>query len=95
MQTTFLMFTFPLWQDKLDCPFPKEPLNPPKCFELLHVDLWGPYHVHDSYKDLITMVDDQSRSTWTQLLSCKSNALQVIKTYLYMIENQFSTTLNL
>ncbi|KAH0738712.1 hypothetical protein KY290_037417 [Solanum tuberosum] len=46
-------------------------------FELVHVDLWGPYHIatHNHFKYFITIVDDFSRSTWTQLLSSKSNAL--------------------
>lgn len=68
-----------------------------KIFNLLHVDLWRTYHVsiHDNYKYFITMVDDYSRSTWTHLLSCKSNALQVIKAFLSMIENQFDTTLKI
>lgn len=41
------------------------------------------------------MVDDYSRSTWTHLLSYKNNALQVIKAFLSMIENQFDTTLKI
>ena len=40
----------------------------------------------------MTIVDDFSRSTWTQLLSTKSNALQTLKTFITMIENQFETT---
>ena len=38
------------------------------------------------------MVDDFSRSTWTQLPSCKSNSLQTIKSLICLIENQFKTT---
>ena len=55
----------------------------------------GPYHVstYDNYKYFITLVDDYSRSTWTHLLSTKSNALQVLKKFIVMIENQFNTTL--
>ena len=63
-------------------------------FELLHIDLWGPYHasIYDNYRYFITLVDDYSRSTWTQLLSTKSNALQVLKNFTVMVENQFNTT---
>ncbi|XP_047270485.1 uncharacterized protein LOC124899595 [Capsicum annuum] len=53
------------------------------------------YPPMDNYKYFITMVDDYSRSTWTHLLSCKNNALQVIKAFLSMIENQFETTLKI
>ena len=38
------------------------------------------------------MIDDFSRSTWTQLLSYKSNSLQTIKALIFLIENQFKTT---
>ena len=64
-------------------------------FELLHVDLWGPYNVqtHDGYHYFLTMVDDYSRTTWTQLFRCKSNALHTIKAFISLIENQFQTRL--
>ncbi|XP_075079942.1 uncharacterized protein LOC142165245 [Nicotiana tabacum] len=39
------------------------------------------------------MIDDFSRTTWTHLLTCKSNAIQVIKAFISMIENQFKTTI--
>ena len=44
-----------------------------KIFELLHIDIWGPYHTptHDNYKCFLTVVDNFSRSTWTHLLRCK------------------------
>lgn len=65
-----------------------------KIFQLLHIDLWGPYHTatHDNHKYFITLVDDYSRCTWTQLLTCKSNTLEVLKTFISMVENQFNTT---
>lgn len=39
------------------------------------------------------MVDDYSKSKWTQLLRCKSNALQVVKAFVCFIINQFQTKL--
>lgn len=64
-------------------------------FDLLHVDLWGPYHVstYYNYKYFITLVDDYSRATWTHLLSTKSNALSVIQIFTNIVENQFQTTI--
>ena len=75
-------------------PFSHSTSQTKSIFELLHIDLWGPYHVstYDNYKYFITLVDDYSRSTWTHLLSTKSNALQVLKNFIAMVENQFSTT---
>ncbi|KAL3355455.1 hypothetical protein AABB24_019499 [Solanum stoloniferum] len=66
-----------------------------KIFYLLHIDLWGPYNIptHDNYKYFITIVDDYSRSTWTQLISCKTNTLQSIKNFTALVENQFNTTI--
>ncbi|XP_015161200.1 uncharacterized protein [Solanum tuberosum] len=76
-------------------PFPESTTATSSLFELLHIDLWGPYHVptHDGYHYFLTMVDDYSRSTWTQLLRCKSNAFQTIKAFISLIENQFHTNL--
>ncbi|XP_075091973.1 uncharacterized protein LOC142172099 [Nicotiana tabacum] len=75
-------------------PFPEKTNSTTKIFELLHVDLWGPYHIttHNKYIYFITLVDDYSRSTWTHLLSCKSNALHILKGFIAMIETQFNTT---
>uniref|UniRef100_A0A0V0IVR9 Putative ovule protein n=1 Tax=Solanum chacoense TaxID=4108 RepID=A0A0V0IVR9_SOLCH len=76
-------------------PFPDSTTTTTKVFELLHIDLWGPYHVptHNGYYYFLTMVDDHSRSTWTQLLGCKSNALQTVKAFITLIETQFQTKL--
>lgn len=75
-------------------PFPPKTHTTTGIFELLHVDIWGPYQTttHDNFKYFITLVDDFSKSTWTQLLSCKSNAFHVLKAFILMVENQFSTT---
>jgi len=63
-------------------------------FDLLHMDLWGPYHAstHNYYKYFLTIVDDFCISTWTPLLSCKSNTLQTIKSFISLVENQFKIT---
>lgn len=64
-------------------------------FELLHVDIWGLYHAstHDNYKYFITLVDEYNRTTWTYLISTKSNALHILKAFTSMVENQFKTTI--
>lgn len=42
--------------------FPPKSHNSTSIFELLYVDLWGPYHTetHDNFKYLIILVDDFS-----------------------------------
>uniref|UniRef100_A0A0V0GUF5 Putative ovule protein n=1 Tax=Solanum chacoense TaxID=4108 RepID=A0A0V0GUF5_SOLCH len=71
-------------------PFKPSTTTTSHIFELLHVDMWGPYHTitYNNFKYFITIVDDFNRSTWTHLLSSKSNALQSLKTFIAMIENQ-------
>lgn len=73
-------------------PFPERTTLTTKIFEILHVNLWRPYHIatHDRHKYFITFVDDYNRCTWANLLSYKSNALQTIKAFFAMVRNQFS-----
>jgi len=53
-------------------------------FEMLHVYLWGPYanSTYNGYKYFLTIVDDFSRATWTQLLATKSNAFPILKSFI-------------
>ena len=51
-----------------------------KCFELIHVDVWGPYRVPASCGAtyFLTVVDDFSRALWTYLLLAKSEVKKVL-----------------
>lgn len=42
-------------------------------FDLIHLDVWGPYKVmtHNGYRFFLTIVDDHSRLTWVYLLKQK------------------------
>ncbi|XP_051147040.1 uncharacterized protein LOC127262416 [Andrographis paniculata] len=44
------------------------------CFELIHVDIWGPYSQAslNGSRYFLTIVDDHSISTWTYLMKLKS-----------------------
>lgn len=46
-------------------PFPHSQINTNSIFELIHVDIWGPYHTltHQGYRYFLTIVDDYSRAT--------------------------------
>lgn len=61
-------------------------------FELVHIDLWGPYRVqtHNGYKYFLTIVDNYSRTTWTHLLATKSNAMILIRAFTEMAYTQFN-----
>ena len=60
-------------------------------FELIHMDVWGPYKItiYNGMNYFLTLVDDYSRWTWVFLLRLKSDVSSVIKTFLAMILNQF------
>ena len=47
---------------------------------------------YNGYKYFMTIVDDYSISTWTHLLSCKSNALSLIKAFVEMVQTQYHAT---
>ena len=72
-------------------PFPISHSRANKVFELLHVDIWGPYP-HNTYngcKFFLTIVDDFSRSTRVHLLSQKSNATPLLQSFILFAEKQF------
>jgi hypothetical protein len=56
-------------------PFPNKN-NFISSFDLLHVDIWGPYHTVtvEGYKYFLTLVDDCTRTTWLYLMKFKSKA---------------------
>ncbi|KAG7597976.1 Retrotransposon Copia-like N-terminal [Arabidopsis suecica] len=60
-------------------------------FDLLHIDIWGPFSVPttEGYRYFLTIVDDNSRVTWIYLLKTKSEVLKVFPDFLKMIETQY------
>ncbi|KAL2943465.1 Retrovirus-related Pol polyprotein from transposon RE2 [Bienertia sinuspersici] len=73
-------------------PFNKSKSIAKETFNLLHVDLWGPYKVANVTGDryFLTIVDDYSRTTWTTLLNVKGKVKNIIKNFLAYVENQFN-----
>ena len=53
-------------------------------FELLHIDIWGPYRIatYDGFKLFLSIVDDFSRATWVLLLSHKSCAFSMLEAFI-------------
>lgn len=51
-------------------PFPVSNIKSTHCFDLIHIDVWGPYKepTHQGYQYFLTIVDDFSRATWVYLL---------------------------
>ena len=62
-------------------------------FELIHVDLWGPYctPTHSGARYFLTIVDDFSRGVWLYLLTSKSEALDQLKNFCALTKRQFHT----
>ncbi|GJT23280.1 retrovirus-related pol polyprotein from transposon TNT 1-94 [Tanacetum coccineum] len=60
-------------------------------FELIHMDIWGPYRVatYDKFKYFLTIVDDYSRATWTYLMVSKSDAFSMLKSFVKFVKTQF------
>ena len=61
-------------------------------FELLHIDIWGPFSVEtvDGFRYFLTIVDDHSRATWVYLLRNKSEVLTVFPGFVNLVENQYN-----
>jgi len=72
-------------------PFPHSTSTSNKVFELLHLDVWGPYHVEtfDGNKHFLTIVDDFSHITWIFLLKFKSDVIIVLRQFFKLIHTQF------
>ena len=60
-------------------------------FQLIHLDLWGPYKIASicGAHYFLTIVDDFTRTTWTQLLQNKTQVGPVIKHFFSMMNTQF------
>lgn len=71
--------------------FPLSEISSKCCFELVHVDIWGPYHVASisRAKYFLTIVDDCFRAVWTFLMQTKSKIINIIGDFLLYTVNQF------
>ncbi|XP_049398958.1 uncharacterized protein LOC125862879 [Solanum stenotomum] len=71
--------------------FPVSSIKTSACFDMIHVDLWGPYNTPtiDGNKYFLTIVDDFSRMTWLFLLKHKSVVCVSLKEFLLFIKTQF------
>jgi len=62
-------------------------LNQKKCFDLIHVDVWGPYSIPSTHghKYFLTIVYDYSRYTWIFLLKQKSEVVKILKNFVIFV----------
>lgn len=76
-------------------PFPLSESHASSKFELVHIDIWGPYKecTRGKYRYFLTIVDDHSRYTWIYLLKQKSDTLQTLQEFFNYVQNHFKTTI--
>lgn len=55
------------------------------CFELLHIDIWGPYKQPSLFgaSYFLTVIDEFTRCTWTFLMKLKSQTVATLKVFCY------------
>lgn len=77
-------------------PFHKSVVHVVNLFDLVHMDLWGPYKLPTSSgcTYFLTMVDDHSRSIWTFLMFDKMQTHNIIEKFILSCKNQFQSTIN-
>lgn len=87
------------------CPYAKQARNPfpssitstVSIFELVHIDLWGPYKVDtfDRNNFFLAIVDEYSRMTWTFLLKHKSDVCVCLQYFLNFVQCQFDKNIKI
>ena len=73
-------------------PFPMSVSRTNDIFDLIHLDVWGPYKTvtHSDFRFFLTIVDDNSRMFWLFLLKFKSDVLITLKSFFSLVQTQFS-----
>lgn len=68
-----------------------------KPFELIHVDIWGPYHTPSmtGANYFMTLIDDFTRATCTYLMTYKSQTCVVLEKFVNLVQNQFNITIKI
>lgn len=74
-------------------PFPISTSVTQAKFELIHMDIWGPYTEPSllGTSFMLTIVDDFSRATWIYLLQSKAEVSDVFETFVNTVENHFGS----
>lgn len=67
------------------------------CFELIHMDLLGPYKIptFDGNKYFLAVVDDFTKMTWIFLLKLKSDICMVLQQFFAFVKTQFDKSLKM
>lgn len=76
---------------QLALPFNSSTSHAKSLFDLIHVDVWGPYKhtTVNKCKYFLTIVDDYSRATWTYLMPTKQHTTTHIKAFYQYVLTHF------
>jgi len=72
-------------------PFPLSENKAKNCFDLIHYDIEGPYHVKSfsGVQYFLTILDDASQRVWVYLMTNKREALKLLIDFCAMVNMQF------
>ncbi|KAM1068509.1 hypothetical protein ACFX2A_000471 [Malus domestica] len=78
-------------------PFPLSSISTVKPFELLHMDIWGGYHIpsFSGARYFLTIVDDYTRCTWVYLMRHKSDTCTFFMHFIALVETQYMSTVKI
>jgi hypothetical protein len=73
--------------------FPLSMHTSTQVFQLIHIDIWGPFSVtsYSGHQFFLTIVDDYSRFTWLFLMKTKSETRGLLNNFLIYVHTQFNT----
>jgi len=76
--------------------FPQSVSRASMSFQLLHVDIWGPFSVpsKNGSRFFLTIVDDYSRCTWVYLMKNKSQTFYMMTHFLNQVNRQFKLSIS-
>lgn len=75
-------------------PFVESQSRSPVSFNLLHINLWGPYRIATNSREkyfFLTIMDDHTRVSWTHLPQTKDQVPSIISRFLEYVSNHFKT----
>ena len=72
---------------------PISTIHTSNCFDILHIDIWGPYKILSltGARFFLTIVDDFSRATSTFLLHHMTDVFHIFSKFLTVVPTQFKT----
>ncbi|EOY25713.1 Uncharacterized protein TCM_027093 [Theobroma cacao] len=76
-------------------PFPVHVKNTKIPFELMHVDIWGPYEnpTISGQRYFLIVVDDHTRFTWIFIMKAKSEVSIIIPSFNAFVQKQFNSAI--